>query len=391
MNIRPTFLFYLTFFAIFGFAKFLNAGDSLSITKTQDTNNQDYNNNNNEIVFGQSATLSGHLGLYGDFIKNAINAYFYRINEAGGVKGKKLKLVSLEDNGAPEITKRNIKHMLQDQKIDMFLGCTGTRSIMSVLPLIQEKKIAMLFPWGGDETLRNPQLENIINGLGYLDPQIEKIAEHVVDKKRIKKIAIFHADDDFSTQAATNLNKFLKQKYNITPMGISSYNRLTIDILQSTEKLLLADPKAVICIATSMPTAKLISYFFEKGHYGTEFIGVDSTLFVDSILKNKGVHFYYASCVPDPEHSTLKIAQDYRNDLQKYFPKDTFNILSFAYYISAKILVQAIQKIAGPITKESIIKEIEQMKNTDIDGLLISFNKSNRHAFGNNISIIKTY
>ena len=376
MKIRSMLGFCLLFLAIFSLAKFnlvkgLNASD--------------------EIIFGQSAALSGHLGLYGDFIKNAINAYFNRINEAGGVRGKKLKLVSLEDGGDPERTKRNIKHMLKNQKIDMFLGCTGTRSIASVLPLIKEKKIAMFFPWGGDETLRNPNLENIINGLGYLKPQIEKIAEYVVNKKRVNKIAIFHADDDFSTQAATDLSAYLKQKYGIVPMSTASYNRLTVDILQNADKLLSVDPKMVVCISTSMPTVNLISYFFEKGHYGTEFIGVDSTLFVGSILKNKGAHFYYSSCVPDPVNSTIKIAQEYRDDLQKYFPKDAFNILSFAYYVSAAILVQAMKKITGAITKESIIKEIEQMQKADINGISVTFDKTNRHAFGKDVSIIKTY
>jgi ABC-type branched-subunit amino acid transport system substrate-binding protein len=281
--------------------------------------------------------------------------------------------------------------MLKDQKIDMFIGCTGTRSIASVLPLIQEGKIAMLFPWGGDETLRNPKLENIINGLGYLDPQITKIAAYLVTKKKVKKIAVFHADDDFSTQAATNLRNILKQKYGVTPVGIAEYNRLTVDITQAADKLLQTDPKAVVCISTSVPTVKLISYFFEKGHYGTEFIGVDSTLFVPSILKNRGVHFYYASCVPDPVNSTVKIAQQYRADLQKYFPEDAFNILSFAYYISADIVVTALKNINGPITKQAIIKEIEKMQNTDIDGLKITFDKTNRHAFGKDVSVIKTY
>jgi branched-chain amino acid transport system substrate-binding protein len=388
MNKRYTFLFYLLSLAIFSLTKFIQAGDSLILGKILD---QVQDDKKSEIVFGQSAALSGHLGLYGDFIKNAINAYFNRINEAGGVKGKKLKLVSMEDEGDPELTKRNITHMLNDQKIDMFLGCTGTRSIMSVLPLIHEQKIAMLFPWGGNDTLRNPKLENIINGLGYLTPQIEKIAEYVVDKKRVKKIAIFHADDDFSTQAAQTLTEHLKQKYNITPVGKTCYNRLTVDILQHADSLLLSDPKVVICISTSMPTVKLISYFFEKGHYGTEFIGIDSTLFVPSILKNKGAHFCYASCVPDPVNSNLKIAQNYREDIQKYFPKDIFNILSFAYYISAGITVSAIKNIEGEITKEAVVKQIEKMKNFDIDGLAISFDKSNRHAFGKDISIIKTY
>jgi ABC-type branched-subunit amino acid transport system substrate-binding protein len=347
--------------------------------------------NNSEIVFGQSAALSGHLGIYGDFIRNAINACFNSINETGGINGKKLRLVSLDDTGDPVRTKRNIKHMLKEQQIDMFLGCTGTRSVASVLPLIQEKKIVMLFPWGGDETLRDPKLENIINGLGYLDPQITKIADYLVNKKKVKKIAVFHADDEFSTQAATKLRDILKQKYSVTPVGIAEYNRLTVDIIHAADTLLQADPKAVVCISTGMPTVKLISYFFEKGHYGTEFIGVDSTLFVPSILKNRGAHFYYASCVPDPANSTLKIAQQYRADLQKYFPGDAFNILSFAYYISANILVRALKNINGNITKQAIINELEKMQNTDIDGLTITFDKTNRHAFGKDVSIIKAY
>lgn len=346
---------------------------------------------NNEILFGQSAALSGHLGLYGNFIKDAINACFKRINSEGGINGKKLRLVSMEDNGNPETTKRNITLMRQNQKINMFLGCTGTRSIASVLDLIKEKKIAMFFPWGGDETLRNSTLENIINGLGYLEPQIEKIAAYTVTEKRIKKIAIFHADDDFSTQAAKYLSQLLKQAYGITPVGIADYNRLTVNIEQKAESLLRSDPKIIICIATSMPTANLISYFFKNGHYGTEFIGVDSTLFVNQILKDKGAHFYYSSCVPDPVTSTTKIAQQYREDLQKYNPDDCFNILSFAYYISTRIIIEAIKNIQGDLTKEQIIKQIEQMNNFDLDGFNISFDKTTRHAFGSNIEIIRTY
>jgi ABC-type branched-subunit amino acid transport system substrate-binding protein len=349
------------------------------------------NGNDKEILFGQSASLSGHLGLYGNFIKDSINACFYRINESGGINGKTLKLISMEDYGDPELTKRNITHMMEDKKIDMFLGCTGTRSITAVLPLIKNEQIAMFFPWGGDANLRNPNLKNIINGLGYLNPQIEEIAEYVVSKKRINKIAVFHADDNFSTHAANHLIQILKQQYGITPIEVSDYNRLTVNIERKSETLLASDPKVVICIATSMPTAKLISRFFEQGHYGTEFIGIDSTLFVSQILKDKGAHFYYSSCVPNPVSDTIKIAQQYRNDMQKYYPEDSFNILSFAFYISARIIVEAIKKTEFPLNKEKIIHQIEQMQNFDLDGFNISFDKTTRHAFGKEISIIKTY
>ena len=83
------------------------------------------------------------------------------------------------------------------------------------------------------------------------------------------------------------------------------------------------------------------------------------------------------------------IVKQYQEDLKKYFPKQSFNILSLAYYISAKIIVHALKSIKGKITKEKIISEIEKMKKFDLDGFTVDFDPSNRHAFGQNISIIK--
>ncbi|KKQ32840.1 MAG: Extracellular ligand-binding receptor [candidate division TM6 bacterium GW2011_GWF2_37_49] len=340
-----------------------------------------------EVIFGQTGTLSGHLGLYGNLIKNAINACFNRINESGGVNGYKLRLESLDDHGDPVLAKKNIISLLRDNKIDMFLGCTGTRSVLGVLPMIKSKKIAMLFPWAGHSSLRDPSLSNIVNGLGDLQPQLEMIAENVVKQRKLKKIAIFHADDDFSVDAANSFETIL-QSYGVQPTSKASYNRMTVDVVTSAEKLLVADPKVVVCISTSMPAVKLIEQFFKRGHYATEFVGVDSTLFVGDILKDKGAHFSFSSCVPDPRLDQSAVATQYRQDIDKYYPNDSYNILSFSYYISALIIVEAIKNIKGDITKEAVLGQIEALKVFDIGGFTINFDATTRHAFGMSISII---
>jgi ABC-type branched-subunit amino acid transport system substrate-binding protein len=150
-----------------------------------------------EIVFGQSAFLSeGALQLYGELIRNAINARFNRINENGGITGtasrgdKILKLVSLDDAGEPEKTLRNI-NFFKKHNIDMFLGNTGTRSTLKILPMIQKKEIALFFPWGGDDRLRKPDLTNLVNGLGLIRPQLKTMVNHTIDTLGLKKIAIF--------------------------------------------------------------------------------------------------------------------------------------------------------------------------------------------------------
>jgi len=341
-----------------------------------------------EIVFGQTGSFSGSFKTYGEIIKNSINACFKSVNDAGGINGKHLRLESLDDKGKAHKAADNIKNMVKKNKIDMFLGCMGTRGVLKVLPLIKRGQIAMFFPWGGDEKLRQPDLSYIINGLGLIAPQTAKLIDHVVNELRLSKIGIFHSDGDFSKQNAKRTRRQLAE-YGIKPIKTASYNRLTFNIKSPAKKLKSADPKVVICLATSYPTAKLINHFFEQGYFGTIFLGIDSTLFVGEILKAKGAKFSYTSCVPNHQDTTLPIVKKYQEDLKKYYPDEPYNSLSFAYFLQASIVVEAMKRIDGPLTKEKIISEIEKMKYFDLGGFAVNFDPLTRHAFGKNIIILK--
>jgi branched-chain amino acid transport system substrate-binding protein len=340
-----------------------------------------------EVVFGQSARLSGPLELYGSIIQGAINSRFKEINDDGGIHGKKIRLISLDDEGDPLKAVDNI-NVLKKHGVSMFFGNTHTRGILKVLPLIENKEIAVFFPWGGDQHLRNPQLTHLINGPGFLEPQLNFLVEHIVYNVQHRKIAIFYADDNFSQQAADYLTEKLKTN-NLEPISVNSFNRFTLDIVKQADQIIATDPKIVICISTSMPSVRLINRFFEKGHYATLFFGIDSTFFVGEILKNKGAYFTYTSPVPNPFSDSLPIAQQYRQALRKYHPEQSINILSFTYYLAASILVDAMKKVQGDISKEKIITQIESMTNYDLGGFTIQFDPTTRHAFGKTISLIK--
>lgn len=293
----------------------------------------------------------------------------------------------MEDNGDPAQAANNIAQ-LRAKGIDMFLGNMGSRSIVKLLPQIEAHDIALFFPWGGDEQLRSQKLSSMINGPGLLEPQIKTLVDHIVNNVKQKKIAVFYADDDFSVGAKDDLVAQLS-RHGITPVALTSYNRFTMDIVAAADPLIQTDPKLVICIATSMPTVRLIKHFFERGHYATTFFGIDSTLFVGNILQSKGIDFYYTSATPDPVASQLSIARQYREDLKQYMPTETPNILSFTYYLSAAIIVDALKKLDGQLTKENIINQIENMQNYNLGGFMVNFDASTRHAYGNQITLIK--
>ena len=345
-------------------------------------------NKDTQIIFGQSAMLSeGSMQIYSELIRNGILARLERENIAGGIKGKTLRLISLNDDGNPLKTATNVKN-LQEKGVSMFLGNTGTRSVFKLLPQIKSNEITMLFPWGGDDKLRQPEISGLVNGLGLIKPQIESLVSRAVDELKFRNISLFHDDGGFGKSNKETAVEMMISR-GLTPKEVASYNRFTMNIKRPAKKLIESDPKVVICLATSQPTTKLINKFFEAGYFGTTFIGIDSTMFVGDILKSKGVNFFYASPIPDPKNSDKEIVQMYQQDSKKYFPNDPFNVLSLAYYIHASIVVEALKKCGKKITNESVVAQIESMKNFDLGGFLVDFDSQTRHAYPHKISLIK--
>lgn len=340
-----------------------------------------------EIVFGQSVAFTGSMALYGQTIKDGINAYFSRVNQHGGVKGKKLRLISLDDKGSLELSKKNM-NSLRKQGVTMFIGNMGTKNILALLPMLKNDEIALFFPWSGDARLRDASLKSLINGPGFMEPQLRKLVDYAVKDLGLKRVAIFHGDDSFSIDAAQSCAADLRSQH-LNPLAVVSYNRTTLDVLDGANKLLAVDPRAIICIGTSVPVVKLINQFFEHGHYATTFLGIDSTLFVGEKLRGKGVPFYYTAAVPDPKTSNMLLVKQYLHDIARYCPQETPNVLSFTYYVSAAMLVQAIKNIEGGITHEAIMHYLESMHDYDLEGFTVTFDPVTRYLYGTDVSLIK--
>lgn len=341
------------------------------------------------LLFGQSGAFSGPMGLYGYTIRDGINAYFDRVNRQGGVKGYRLQLVSMDDKGKLPLASKHIKDM-RDQGITMFIGNMGNDHVQSLVPDLKRNEIALFFPWIGSYLLRDASLTSLINGPGFMEPQLTKLADYVVQDLGHKRIAVFHADDSFSTSSAQLLADDLRSRGKIK-VEVIAYNRMTLMMKDAADKIKKSelDPRAIIGIGTSVPIVKMISHLFAHGRYASTFLGIDSTLFVGDMLRGRGIPFYYTAAVQDPKTSSMPIAQQYLHDIARYRPDETPNVLSFTYYLSAALLVAAMKACDGKPTREQIIKNIEKMQQYNLDGFTVSFDAKTRHLYGTDVYLIK--
>lgn len=403
-NFHARYIFYVNIFIFSTIQLFLNADAQPTIKKNvqEPAVEQEFRTvirdleslskwvrTEDEIAFAQIGNFDGSFRLYGETILHAFATCFSAINAKGGVNGKKLKLISLNGEGNPRKSEELIRLLKSQYGVSMFVGNMGTRELENVLPMIQSGEISVFFPWGGSKILRDAGLKHMITDLhAYHQPQITFLVDHITHHLRYRHVAIFHADDSFSLNIKHDLEKALQAAGR--EVSVARYNRLTMDLHERIAKLIDVDPKVVVCIGTRVPTIRMINNFFARGHTQVHFLGLDdATCFVPLILADQGISFEFVSPVPDPKTSVISLAQKYLLDLQKFFPADMPNALSFSYYLNAHLLVDSMQKIRGQITPISIIEYIEGLKDYDLGGINVTFDPDVRVVRSTSLALIK--
>ena len=117
----------------------------------------------NALVLGQSLPLSGpsaKLGL--DYRRGAL-AWFEAVNREGGIHGRKIKLISLDDKYEPPLTLINTRELLQRNDLLALFGYVGTPTTKVALPLIEAAKVPLVAPMTGASLLRQPELRMVFN------------------------------------------------------------------------------------------------------------------------------------------------------------------------------------------------------------------------------------
>src|SRR5260221_1128833 len=109
-----------------------------------------------KIVLGQSVALTGPAAQLGIQMRNGIKSYLDAVNAKGGVHGRKIELITLDDGYEPARTVPNTKKLIEQQRVFGLIGYVGTPTSVPVVPIISEAKVPFIGPFTGAEALRQP-------------------------------------------------------------------------------------------------------------------------------------------------------------------------------------------------------------------------------------------
>ena len=149
------------------------------------------------ILFGQSAAFSGPAQELGRNMRLGIEAAFAEVNRAGGVQGRRLDLVYLDDAYEPEAAIANTTSLIEEQEVFALIGAVGTPTSRAAVPVAAVEGVPYIAPFTGAALLRDATWGNVINLRASYHQETEEMVARLTEDLGIQRIAVVYQDDSF--------------------------------------------------------------------------------------------------------------------------------------------------------------------------------------------------
>jgi ABC-type branched-subunit amino acid transport system substrate-binding protein len=344
-----------------------------------------------EIRFGISAAFTGPVKERGRQMKLGIEAAFNRVNDAGGVEGRMLKLIAADDGNEPKRTLEAMKQLYDKDQVFGIIGSIGTATAAAAVPYALERRMLFFGAFTGGNVVRHdPPDRYVFNYRPSYAEETDATVRYLVKLRRIpvRQIAVFAQSDDLGDAGFAGVAKAFRA-LGINDSGILrlNYARNTIEVEDAVNQLKLqkVPVKAVIMAASYRAASKFIEKtrdLFPEMIY-TNISGVGGTSLSDELMllgPRYASGIIVTQVVPAVSGYSSAVL-DYKNALAKYFPGEAPDYVSLEGFVAASILIQGLQRTGPQIDTEKLVDVLENTRNLDLGlGTALSFGRAEHQA-----------
>jgi ABC-type branched-subunit amino acid transport system substrate-binding protein len=333
-----------------------------------------------KITLGQAAALDGPAAALGQGMREGLLAAFAEVNKAGGVKGRKIELVSIDDGYEPNKSIDAAKKLIGEDKVFALIGSVGTPTSVAVQPIAAEAGVPFIGAFTGAEFLREPFKGNVVNLRASYFQETETMVEHLTADLGVTKIAIFYQDDAFGQAGLAGVKRALdKRKMALVAEG--TYERNTTAVKGALLAIKKAEPEAMIMIGAYKPCAEFIKLArqikLESVFVNISFVGSDA---LAKELGPAGAGVIVTQVVPLPEDSSIALVGRYQAALKALKPESHPGFVSLEGYAVGRLFVAALEKIDGDVTRKALLEAVAKTGAFDLGGLRLTYGADNNRG-----------
>jgi ABC-type branched-subunit amino acid transport system substrate-binding protein len=330
-----------------------------------------------EIKIGQTMPYSGPASAYGT-IGKVQAAYFKQLNEQGGVNGRKINFISLDDGYSPPKTVEMVRRLVEQDEVLLLLGTLGTPSNTAIHKYVNAKKVPHMFLATGASKWNDPK--NFPWTIGFnpnYNSEGKLYGQHILATKPNAKIAVLVQNDDYGKDYFNGFKEGLGAKAASMIVATASYEVTdpTIDSQIVTLKGSGAD--TFFNITTPKFAAQAIRKVDEVGWKPTHYLNQVSAS-IGSVLKPAGldkavglISMLYVKEGSDSRWDNDPTMKDFKALIKKYAPEVSPDdgIATYGYAV-AQMMVQVLKQAGDNLTRENIMKQAANIKDFQVPMVL---------------------
>ena len=330
-----------------------------------------------EIKIGQTMPYSGPVSAFGALGKGEVG-YFKMLNERGGINGRKINLISLDDGYAPPKTVEQTRRLVESDEVALIFSSIGTAHNTAIAKYLQAKNIPQLFLASGASKFADiaqyPQAT-----LGVQAPfryEARLYARYALAKNPGARFAVISQNDDFGRDYLLGLKDVLGDKYDSLVTGVTyEVSDPTID--SQIVKLKASGADVFVIAATPKFAAQSIRKAFEIGWRPMTFLS-NVAVWVSTVMQpaglEAGVGILSTAYVKDPDDAAWKDdagVKAWREFMTKYVPEADQHDTNYVNAYNSAMALEAVLKACGDdLSTENILKHAYAIKDLELPMLL---------------------
>jgi ABC-type branched-subunit amino acid transport system substrate-binding protein len=330
-----------------------------------------------EIKLGQTMPYSGPASAYGT-IGKLHQAYFKMINENGGINGRKINLISLDDGYSPPKAVEQVRRLVEQDEVLALFQTLGTPSNSAIHKYVNAKKVPHLLLATGATKWGDPK--NFPWTMGFNPSYAAEGAiygRYLIKTKPNAKVAILYQNDDYGKDLLKGVEETLSGPHAKMIVKKASYEVTDPTVDSQILSLQGSGADTFINITTPKFAAQAVRKAWDSGWKPLHILNnvgasVGSVLVPAGLDKSVGLlTMQYYKDPNDPQWKDDPAMLEWRGFMGRYYregdPKDASNLYA---YITAQLMVQILKQCGNDLTRENVMKQAANLKNIKLPLLL---------------------
>lgn len=318
---------------------------------------------------GQTAALTGPLAYPFVEMNKGIAAAFKEVNDRGGIDGRPLEFLPLDDGGAPEKAAENTAVLLRKEQVFTLFACGGTTSVMGALKVLSEAKVPLIAPATGSDALR-PFHPLVFHSRASYAHELRQIARQL-KSTGFTRIAIPYFDNPFG-KATLAAFEAAAQATGNTDWKAFLVAESAEGIAKAVQEIAQFQPTALMSLAIGsqgIPLFKAIRQRVKAQAFSISFLGSRPLL---TALGDAATGITVAQVVPNPNNPAIPVVRAYQEAIKKLGGVD-IGYSSLEGYVNARILIEGLRRAGRNATREKFIDALQSMRPYDMGGFEVRY------------------